>query len=58
LDQAYDYPMMSNEQAEQQLKRMDFDKDQRAWELAKKVAQPNEPLSDTIARAQRIKEAL
>lgn len=50
--------MMSNEQAEQQLKRMDFDKDQRAWELAKKAAEPNEPLSETIARAQRIKESL
>lgn len=50
--------MLNNDQAEQQLKRMDFDKDQRAWELAKTAAAQGESLSDTIARAQRIKEAL
>lgn len=36
----------------------DFSKDQKAWELAKRAAEPNEELTVTIARAQRIKEAL
>jgi hypothetical protein len=47
---------MSEQQ--QQVKWPDLSKDQKAWELAKAAAQPNEPLSDTIARAQQYKEAL
>jgi hypothetical protein len=36
----------------------DLSKDQKAWELAKQAAEPNEALTMTIARAQRFKEAL
>lgn len=32
--------------------------DQKAWELAKAAAHPDETLSETIARAQQIKVAL
>lgn len=40
------------------LNAMPFDKDQRAWDLAKAAAVEGESLSDLIARSQRIKETL
>jgi len=36
----------------------DLSKDQKAWELARQAAEPNEALSVTVARAQRVKEVL
>jgi hypothetical protein len=50
--------MIDKDKAELELKRMDFDKDQRAWEMAKGMADQDEALSVTVARAQRIKESL